>query len=118
MRCCNSLASKTREDGCNPIPSALFSSRAIADPNDKEAQSVLNKFLSVLENTPATYQFPLEYGDVLFIDNLRGFVHTRSPIEVNNNPDDAKRHLLRTHGRFSADVIEQMSASGNSAGLS
>lgn len=84
-----------------------------ANPSDKEAQNVLDKFLAVLENTPATHQFALEYGDVLFIDNLRGFVHTRAPIVVDNNPDDAKRHLLRTHGRFSADVINQVGASSD-----
>lgn len=78
-----------------------------ATPDDTKAQEVLDIFLDVLENVAPAHQFALEYGDALFIDNLRGFVHTRSRIETENHPDDAKRHLLRSHGRFSAEVIER-----------
>lgn len=79
-----------------------------SDPDDHEAHNILAIFHHVLEKLEATHRFPLQYGEALFIDNLRGFVHTRSPIDIKGHQDDAKRHLLRIHGRFSEKIVQQM----------
>ena len=67
--------------------------------NDFEAIGALNDFFSVIDSITPSHRFALRRGDLLIIDNLRGFVHTRETIDL-THAVDRKRHLIRAHGRM------------------
>lgn len=69
-----------------------------ADENDFEAIGALEDFFSVIDSVAPSYRFALRSGDLLMVDNLRGFAHTRETIDLTCDVD-RRRHLIRAHGR-------------------
>ena len=67
--------------------------------NDYEAKKVLEILFQVLHQIKPCHCFAMEYGDLLLIDNVRGYIHTRQPINTRSSYE-SRRHLMRTHGRF------------------
>lgn len=70
-----------------------------ADENDFGAIVALDDFFSVIDGIAPCHHFALRRGDLLIVDNLRGFAHTREPIDLTCDVD-RRRHLIRAHGRW------------------